>query len=128
MKRGGILNAQLSHLLASTGHTDYFTVCDRGFPVPLGPKRIDLALVDGLPTVLDVLRAVHAEWSIDRVLITDEMAEVSPGRVAEIAALLGDLPLERVSHLDLKRLAAGARATVRTGDTVPYANVIVVSG
>lgn len=128
MKRGGILNARLSHLLASTGHTDYFTVCDRGFPVPLGPERIDLALIDGIPTVLDVLRAVHAEWSIDRVLITHEMAELSPGRVAELSALLGDVPLERVSHLDLKRLAAGARATVRTGDTVPYANMIVVSG
>ena len=70
MKRGGILHPELSHLLASMGHTDYFTVCDRGFPVPEGPRRIDLALVDDMPTVVDVLRAVHAEWSIDRVLIT----------------------------------------------------------
>ena len=128
MKRGGILHPGLSHLLASTGHTDYFTICDRGFPVPLGPERIDLALVDDLPTVLDVLRAVHAEWQIDRVLITHEMTEVSPGRVTELRDLLGDVPLEPVSHLELQRLAASARATVRTADTCPYANVIVVSG
>ena len=128
MKRGGILNPALSHLLASTGHTDYFTICDRGFPVPEGPERIDLALTDDIPTVLDVLRAVHREWSIDRVLITDEMADVSPERVGALRELLGEVPLERVSHLELKRLAAGARATVRTGDTVAYANVIVVSG
>ena len=128
MKRGGILHPGLSHLLASTGHTDYFTVCDRGFPVPVGPERIDLALVDGIPTVLDILRAVHAEWAIDRVLVTDEMTDVSPGRVEELRILLGAVPLESVSHLELKRLAASARATVRTGDTVPYANVIVVSG
>ena len=128
MKRGGILHPALSYLLASTGHTDFFTVCDRGFPVPVGPERIDLALVDGIPTVLDVLGAVHAEWAIDRVLITDEMAEVSPGRVEELRTLLAGVPLESVSHLELKRLAATARATVRTRDTVPYANVIVVSG
>jgi D-ribose pyranase len=128
MKRGGILNPALSHLLASTGHTDYFTVCDRGFPVPEGPERIDLALVDAIPTVLDVLAAVIAEWSLDRVLITHEMDAISPDRVAEMRALLGEVPFERVSHGELKRLAQSARATVRTGDTVPYANIIVVSG
>jgi D-ribose pyranase len=128
MKRGGILNPTLSHLLASTGHTDYFTVCDRGFPVPDGPERIDLALVDDIPTVLDVLTAVNAEWSLDRVLIAHEMVAISPDRVAEMRALLRDIPFERVSHGQLKRLAQSARATVRTGDTVPYANIIVVSG
>jgi D-ribose pyranase len=128
MKRGGILNPALNHLLASTGHTDYFTVCDRGFPVPDGPERIDLALVDDIPTVLDVLAAVIAEWSLDRVLITHEMDAISPDRVAEMRALLGDVPFERVSHGQLKQLAQSARATVRTGDTVPYANIILVSG
>ena len=128
MKRSGILHPALGHLLASTGHTDYFTICDRGFPVPVGPERIDLALVDDIPTVLDVVRAIHAEWEIDRVLITDEMTEVSPGRVAELLEVLGAVPLERVSHLQLKDLAQTARATVRTGDSVPYANIIVVSG
>lgn len=128
MKRGGILHPALGHLLSSTGHTDFFTVCDRGFPVPDGPERIDLALVDGIPTVLDVLGAVHAEWVIDRVLITEEMEQVSPDRVAEIRAVVGDVPLQVVTHLELKRLAPEGKATVRTGDTVPYANVILVSG
>ena len=128
MKRGGILNPALSHLLASTGHTDYFTVCDRGFPVPDGPERIDLALVDDIPTVLEVLTAVTAEWSLDRVLIAHEMVAISPDRVAEMRALLGDIPFERVSHGQLKQLVQSAQATVRTGDTVPYANIIVVSG
>lgn len=128
MKRGGILHPGLSQLLASTGHTDYFTICDRGFPVPGGPERIDLALVDDIPTVLDVLRAIVPEWSIDRVLITHEMAEISPARVSALKEILGDVPLHPVSHIDLKRLAHDARATVRTADTVPYANIIVVSG
>ena len=78
--------------------------------------------------VLDVLRAVHVEWVIDRVLITEEMAQVSPDRVAEIRAVVGSVPLQVVTHLELKRLAPEGKATVRTGDTVPYANIILVSG
>ena len=128
MKRGGILHPGLSHLLASTGHTDYFTVCDRGFPVPDGPQRIDLALVDDLPTVLDVLRAVHAEFIVDRIVVAEEMETFSPDRLAAMQALIGDIRIEPVSHLALKRLSADAKATVRTGDTCAYANIIIVSG
>lgn len=128
MKRGGILHPGLNHLLSSMGHTDYFTICDRGFPVPSGPERIDLALSDDIPTVLDVLRAVAAEWSIDRILIAAEMAEISPARVAELQVVTPDTLIEQVPHLELKRLAQSSRATVRTADTTPYANIIVVSG
>jgi D-ribose pyranase len=128
MKRGGILHPGLSHLLASTGHTDYFTVCDRGFPVPDSPPRLDLALVDDLPTVLDVLRAIHAEFVIDRVVVAEEMATFSPDRMAEMRSLLGEVRIESVPHLALKHLSAEGKATVRTGDTCPYANIIVVSG
>ena len=128
MKKHGILNPALCGLLARTGHTDYFSIVDKGFPVPDGPERIDLALVDGLPTVLNVLKAVHAEYHIDRVVIAAEMIDVSPGHFEELRALLGDIPIETTSHLEFKRLAATARATVRTGDVVPYANLIVVSG
>ena len=128
MKRGGILHPGISQLLAATGHTDYITICDRGFPVPDGPLRIDLALVDDIPTVLDVLRAVAAEFSLDRIIIAQEMCEVSPRRVEEIRAVIGDVPVEVMSHVALKHLCAGAKATIRTADTTPYANVIIVSG
>jgi D-ribose pyranase len=128
MKKGGILHPELSHVLASSGHTDYLLITDRGFPVPEEPQRIDLALVDDKPTVLDVLAAIDAEWSIDRILITDEMTVVSPLRVAELQTLLPNVLVETVSHLELKRLGHGAKATIRTGDTSPYANCIIVSG
>ena len=128
MKKGGILHPELSHVLDSSGHTDYLLISDRGFPVPEEPKRIDLALVDDKPTVLDVLAAIDAEWSIDRVVITEEMQLVSPERVKELKALFPGVRFEVISHIDLKRLGHGARATIRTGDTCPYANLIIVSG
>lgn len=128
MKRGGILNPALSHLLASTGHTDYFTICDRGFPVPAGQDRIDLALTDDLPTVLDVARLVHSDFVINRVLIADEARRFSPAYIEEVRQALPGIRIQPVPHLELKRLSAAGQAVVRTGDTTPYANIIVVSG
>ncbi|GGJ02155.1 D-ribose pyranase [Alicyclobacillus cellulosilyticus] len=128
MKKSGILHPQLLSLLARTGHTDYFTVCDRGFPVPAHVERIDLALVDDVPTVLDVLRAVEREFSVDRIIVSDEMRMVSPGRYEVIRREFPSMNIESVPHLELKRLAAQGKAVVRTGDTCPYANLIIVSG
>lgn len=128
MKKDGILHPELSHVLASSGHTDYLLISDRGFPAPDEPQRIDLALVDDKPTVLDVLAAIDAEWSIDRVVITEEMALISPHRVEELKTLLPKVLFETISHVELKRLGHGAKATIRTGDSCPYANLIIVSG
>jgi D-ribose pyranase len=128
VKKGGILHPEICKLLAASGHTDYITICDRGFPVPEGPSRIDLALVDNIPTVLDVLRAVAAEWTLDRVIITQEMTEISPQHVEAIRAIVGDVPLDVRSHLELKQLSRTARGTIRTADTTPWGNILIVSG
>ena len=128
MKRSGILNPAINHLLASTGHTDYFTICDQGFPVPMEPERIDLAVVSGIPTVPDLLAAIHGEFIIDRVVIAEEALAVSPEYVESLRELLGDIPLVTVSHLELKELSHAGRATIRTADPTPYGNILVVSG
>lgn len=128
MKRSGILNPEISHLLASTGHTDYFTVCDRGFPIHVSQKRIDLALTDDLPKVLDVLRLINAEFVIDRVVVAEEAGRFLPDFVDELQAIHPELRIEPVPHLELKRLSNEGRATIRTGDTTPYANLLVISG
>ncbi|WP_248930440.1 D-ribose pyranase [Paenibacillus hamazuiensis] len=128
MKRGGILHPALSRILSETGHTDLLTICDRGFPVPSGPERLDLALVDDIPTVVDVLRAVHREFVIDRIVVTEEMQAASPERYAELQRLFPDVRIVAVSHRRFKEICPESRAVIRTGDTVPYANVMIVSG
>jgi D-ribose pyranase len=47
---------------------------------------------------------------------------------AALKEVLGDIPIEMVSHLILKEMTRNARAVVRTGEFTPYANVILVSG
>ncbi len=128
MKRSGIYHPGIAQLLASCGHTDCFTICDRGFPVPIGPERIDLALVDGIPLVFDVLRAILPEFALDRVLVAEEALKASPAFVRELRGLLDATPLVTVSHLELKEIAEHGRATIRTADTAQYANIVLVSG
>lgn len=128
MKRGGILHPGISHLLASTGHTDYFTVCDRGFPVPVGPERIDLALVDGIPTVFDILSAIHAEFTIDRIIVAEEAETTSSAWLRHLRELVSPVAVETIPHLELKALSREARATIRSADITPYANILIVSG
>ena len=40
----------------------------------------------------------------------------------------GPLPLEAVPHLEFKQLARYAVGCIRTGDSAPYANCLVVGG
>ncbi|MCK5205107.1 MAG: D-ribose pyranase, partial [Desulfobacterales bacterium] len=45
MKKKGILNMQISRILASLGHTDTVVIGDCGLPIPYGLARVDLAVV-----------------------------------------------------------------------------------
>lgn len=128
MKRSGILNPGLLSLLSQMGHTDYLTIADRGFPIPANQSRVDLALVDGIPTVLDVLLAIESEFIIDRMIVTDEMMQISRYRYECLRKRFPNLRFDAVPHLALKHLCADGKGVVRTGDTCPYGNLIIVSG
>jgi len=128
MKRSGILNPNLLSMFSSVGHTDYITIADRGFPIPSTQNRLDLSVVDGIPMVIDVLAAVYGEFVIDRVIVTEEMQEFSPERFGELQQMFPDLRFDVVTHLELKYLSMEGKGVVRTGDTCPYGNLIIVSG
>lgn len=128
MKKGGILHPELSYMVASMGHTDYLVLADKGFPIPDNVPRINLGLMNDQPTIPIVLRALVLEMLIDRVIITEEMTDVSPARVKQLQQTYPDLMFEKVSHSEFKKLTVGAKGAVKTGDTCSYANLIVVSG
>jgi D-ribose pyranase len=128
MKKIGILNQPLSAVIAGLGHMDTLVIADAGLPIPAETQRIDLALTEGIPTFLDTLGAVLREVQVERVIVAEEMLDVSPGIYEAIVELLGDLPIETVTHLIFKEQTRSARAVVRTGEFTPYANVILVAG
>lgn len=130
MKRDGILNPALLEVMARLGHTDMLVIADAGLPVPLGVQRIDLALIPGVPSFLETLRAVLAELPVERATVATEMEARSPKLRATVASLCGDagIPLDEVLHEQFKVVTRKAMAIVRTGEVTPYANIILHAG
>jgi D-ribose pyranase len=60
MIKTGLLNPHLLALLARIRHTNALVIADRGFPFWPGIETVDLSVVDGLPTVLQLIAAVRA--------------------------------------------------------------------
>ncbi len=128
MKKTGILNQPISSVIAGLGHMDTLVIADAGLPIPPETQRIDLALTEGIPTFLDTLRVVLTEMQVEQAVVAEEMLEVSPKVYEAVKELLGDVPIETVTHLIFKEQTRSARAVVRTGEFTPYANVILVAG
>ncbi len=128
MKKIGILNQPISAVIAGLGHMDTLVIADAGLPIPPETLRIDLALAEGIPTFLDTLRVVLREMQVERAIVAEEMRQVSPGVYEAVQELLGDVPIETVTHLIFKEQTRSARAVIRTGEFTPYANVILVAG
>lgn len=129
MLKTGILNPQLNSLLSRVRHTNTLVIADRGFPQWPAIETVDLSLVDGIPTVLQVLDAVRENFVISEVFMAEEFKKVNsmPVRRAYARALAG-LQLTHQPHVEFKRRVPGAIGLIRSGDTVQYANMILVSG
>lgn len=128
MKRAGILNSDVSYVIATLGHTDFICVADAGLPIPDAVERIDLALVPGVPGFLQTVEALLADTVVERAVIAREMSGRSPAVYRALKRLLRGIPIEQVPHRVFKRRVGAARAVIRTGECTPYANVLLQSG
>jgi D-ribose pyranase len=128
VKKTGLLNQSLSTTIAGMGHTDMLVVSDAGLPIPLETMRIDLAVTRGIPSFLDVVKAILGEMAVESAIIASEMTEHSPEMHTALLELLGDIPVEEISHDEFKARTHNAYAVARTGEFTPYANVILRAG
>ncbi len=55
MKEVGMINGQIDSALNRQGHMDLLMVVDAGFPCPDHVELIDIALSEGVPSVVDVI-------------------------------------------------------------------------
>lgn len=132
MKRMGILNADISRVLSYMGHTDTIAVGDCGLPIPDETERIDLAVTFGQPGFMEVLRVVAADMKVEKIVLAEEIKEKNPEVLEQIKALFVDLEtgfeIEFIPHTELKNQTKQCKAVIRTGETTPYANIILQSG
>ena len=126
MKRKGILNRELAGIFAKLGHTDQIVIADCGLPIPSGVPCIDLSYKLGEPGFLTILQTVLDDLVVEKAIAAEEVVTGNPDVYKELTGLLTEL--EMVSHEQFKQLTAKAKVIIRTGETTPYANVILQSG
>lgn len=128
MKKIGIINQPIAAVLAGLGHTDTLVIADAGLPIPRETQRIDLALKPFVPSFLETLEVILTEMTVEGAIIAEEMMRESPATYHALVQILGDIPVQLVSHTDFKGRLPAARAVIRTGEFTPYANIILIAG
>ncbi|CZF82718.1 D-ribose pyranase [Grimontia celer] len=136
MKKSTLLNSDIAHLVSTLGHTDEYTICDAGLPIPQHVARIDLALTHGVPGFLETVRVVLTESQIEGIILAEEFATVSPAcHEALIQEIRNEetrsgksISIQYLSHEEFKERTNDSHAVIRTGECTPYANVIFQAG
>ncbi len=136
MKKGTVLNADISSVISRLGHTDMLTIADAGLPIPHGPQRIDLALTKGIPSFIQVLETVTAEMQVEEAVLAAEIKQYNPALHETLLELIRQLQqhqgntiaLRYVTHEQFKQDTANSRAVIRSGECSPYANIILCAG
>ncbi|MBN8047131.1 D-ribose pyranase [Paraclostridium bifermentans] len=128
MKKGKLLNSEISSAISQMGHTDSLTIGDCGLPIPKDVKRIDLALKYGVPSFLDTLDTVLEELCVEEIIIAEEIKEAAEQMYKEILNRFENVKVTMVKHEEFKVMTKDSHAVIRTGECTPYSNIILKSG
>jgi D-ribose pyranase len=128
MLKSGILNPHINSLLSRVRHTNALVIADRGFPFWPQIETVDIALVDDLPCVLDVLKAIRANFNIGNAFMAEEFRTANNAETRlEFERALHGISLAFEPHIEFKKRVPQAIGLIRTADTVQYANMILES-
>lgn len=126
MLKTGILNPQINSLLSRVRHTNTLVIADRSFPFWPEIETIDISLLEDIPTVLDVLHAVAANFTIGNAWMASEFRDrISATRLNAYTSHLPVIQFE--AHIEFKHRVPFAIGLIRTADTTPYSNIILES-
>ena len=124
-----IFNPQLLSLLARVRHTNALVIADRGFPFWPDIETVDISLTDDVPSVLQVLAAIRPDFNIARAYMAREFQKHNTATTrGRFAKALAGVALSYEPHVKFKQRVPAAIGLIRTGDTIQYANMILVSG
>ena len=124
-----ILNPNVLSLLARVRHTNSLVIADRGFPFWPQIETIDISLVDDIPTVLQVLAAVRSQFHpVQAYMAAEFLKENTLQTQGAFEAALEGISVLHEPHVEFKKKVPGAIGLIRTGDTIQYANMILISG
>jgi len=128
MLKTGILNPAINSLISRVRHTNTLVIADRGFPFWPQIETVDISLVDGVPRVLDVLKAIRANFVVGRIFVAEEFRTSNDqATLLELERATAGITIVFEPHVDLKKRVPQAIGLIRTGDTIQHANMILES-
>lgn len=129
MKEIGIINRDLARIISEQGHSDLLMIADAGFAIPTGANVVDLSLSENKPTVLEVLEELKKYFSVEKIILAKQTQEKNPTYFSKVKNIWDNsVDAEVIDHAELKQIAKGVKAVIRTGDFTAFSNVILVSG
>ena len=128
MKKTKVINSDMSRVIAQMGHCDKLAIGDAGMPVPAGTEKIDLAVTQGIPSVMDVLNNGLEELEVQRIFLAEEIKTQNPAMLENIKKRLPDIPIVFIPHDEMKKDLSDCKAFIRTGEMTPYSNIMLESG
>lgn len=136
MKKGTVLNADISAVISRLGHTDMLTIADAGLPIAPNTPRIDLALTQGIPGFMQVVEVVTQEMQVETAILAQEIKQHNPQlhetllkHIEQLQQQQGNtISIRYLSHEAFKQCTTDSRAVIRSGECTPFANVILCAG
>jgi D-ribose pyranase len=124
----GIVNPHLLSLISRVRHTNTLVIADAAFPYWPMIETVDISLIKGVPTVLQVLDAILPNWKCGEVFMAAELNSHNDAktRTAFKKACRG-VKMTFEPHVEFKKRVPHAVGLIRTGDTTAYGNMILVS-
>ena len=79
---------------------------------------------------MHTLEIVTADMKVEKIVLAEEIKTQNPTVLRQIEELFAgqNVEVEYVSHTELKKCTETCKAVIRTGETTPYANVILQAG
>jgi len=124
----GIINPQLQHLLCRIRHTNALVIADAAFPFWPQIETVDLTLVRGIPTIQQALDAILPNFKAGAIHMAEEFKTHSSAETqSHFQKSCCGVPIHFEPHLEFKKRVPHAIGLIRTGDTTPYGNLILIS-
>jgi D-ribose pyranase len=77
---------------------------------------------------METLQVVLADMAVEKVTLAHEIKEQNPEVEGQVTNLVNGVPINYITHEELKALTKQAKAVIRTGEATPYANIILHAG
>jgi D-ribose pyranase len=124
----GLINPHVLSLVSRVRHTNTLVIADAAFPFWPQIETVDLSLIKGVPTIIQVLDGLLPNWVCGEIFMAEEFnAHNTPRHQAAFKQAFRGIKVTYEPHVQFKKRVPHAIGLIRTGDPTMYGNMVLVS-